>query len=123
MHKIQMKRIYESTSKNDGSRILVDRLWPRGVSKEEAKLDLWPKEITPSDDLRKEYHQEKIEFDRFYDKYLEELKENNKTESFIEEVKEKLADKNVTLLTAAKDIEQSHVVVLRDYLKKKLKKE
>lgn len=123
MHKIQMKRIYESSSKNDGVRVLVDRLWPRGISKEEAKLDLWPKEITPSNDLRKEYHQEKIGFDRFYDKYLEELKENKKTESFMEEVREKLADKNVTLLTAAKDIEQSHVVVLRDYLKKKLKKE
>ena len=83
---IHMKRAYDKASKQDGVRILVDRIWPRGVSKEEADLDHWLKEIAPSDSLRKDFHQEKDNFSEFKKKYKKELSSGEQKEA-LEELK------------------------------------
>jgi uncharacterized protein YeaO (DUF488 family) len=71
---IQLKRAYDQPSKSDGTRILVDRLWPRGVTKAKARIDLWPKEIAPSPELRKWFHREGADWKEFRRRYLTELK-------------------------------------------------
>lgn len=73
---IQIKRIYESSDEHDGLRVLVDRLWPRGISKEKANLDLWCKDIAPSSDLRKWFGHKSERFEEFANRYIEELDEN-----------------------------------------------
>jgi uncharacterized protein YeaO (DUF488 family) len=110
---VQLKRIYEEPSKEDGSRILVDRIWPRGVSKEDANLDHWLKNIGPSNDLRKSFHQGDLSFDSFKRKYLEELKSGEQKEA-LEELKSIAIDeKKITLLFAAKN-EENQAVVLKE---------
>lgn len=109
----RIKRIYEDPAKSDGLRVLVDRLWPRGVSKERAKLDLWPKELTPSNELRKWFHSEQPAYKAFVAHYQSELDERRDQ---IEEVVESFDSDVVTLLTATKDPEQGHVAVLKEYL-------
>lgn len=114
---IEIKRAYETASKKDGYRILVDRLWPRGVSKEQASIDLWMKEIAPSVALRKWFNHDPKRWKDFQKKYQQELKKNHKT------VKEMLnlerQKKVVTLVYAAKSEEINHAAVLRNYLIKK----
>lgn len=96
----QNKRIYEEASKNDGYRVLVDRIWPRGVSKEKANLDEWLKEIAPSTELRKWFDHKKERFDEFSKIYFRELE--NQPE--LVEKLQKIASKNpITLLYGAKD--------------------
>ncbi|HEX3014696.1 MAG TPA: DUF488 family protein, partial [Methanobacterium sp.] len=93
---IKIKRAYESSSEDDGFRILVDRIWPRGVSKEKANLDTWMKEIAPSNDLRKWFSHDPKKWKEFENKYKEELKDKNK---LINEIKEIEKDKGkVTLI-------------------------
>ena len=112
--KFRIKRIYEEPVKADGYRILVDRLWPRGVSKSAAKVDLWLKEFAPSTELRKWFHSDAGDFDQFVTKYQHELK-TQQTE--IEQtVAESMNHPTITLLTAVKDPEQSHVPVLKEFL-------
>src|SRR5699024_2300915 len=82
--KIKLKRIYDESAKVDGVRILVDRLWPRGVSKEKAKLDHWLKEIGPTDELRKSFHHDEMSFKQFKEKYLKELKSGEQKEALDE---------------------------------------
>ncbi len=118
---LKIKRIYDDYDDEDGYRILVDRLWPRGMSKEKARLDEWAKEISPSDDLRKEFHHVPDKFDEFVKKYELELKSNPKSEEFIKLIEEKLTKGNVTLLFGAKDVKMNNAVVLKDLLDKKLK--
>jgi uncharacterized protein YeaO (DUF488 family) len=80
--KVQIKRIYEDKEENDGKRILVDRIWPRGVSKEDASLDEWLKEIAPSPDLRKWFNHEPERFEQFKNEYMKELdNDEDKSES------------------------------------------
>lgn len=111
---IKIKRAYERMEKTDGVRILVDRLWPRGLSKEKAHLDYWMKEIAPSNDLRKWFHQTG-EWQEFVKRYHRELKEHK---DLVEQLAE-LADKrNVTLIYASKDNEQNNAVVLASYITK-----
>ena len=111
---IRIKRIYEDPSSSDGFRILVDRLWPRGVSKEQAKVDLWIKEIAPSDELRKWFSHDPKKWHAFKSKYREELKEKAKLVKDIKKIeKEK---KIVTLLYSAKDEEHNNVMVLKEIL-------
>lgn len=117
MHQLQKKRVYDESETNDGYRILVDRLWPRGVKKEELEYDLWAKDITPSDGIRKAFNHEEDKFGKFKVDYLNELAENEEADGFIETVKEQLEEQNVTLLYAAKDTKTNHVVVLIDWLK------
>ena len=115
MNKLQIKRIYEAPSSSDGTRGLVDRLWPRGVSKKDAHLDYWLKDIAPSTELREWFGHKQEKFKEFSQKYTEELK--SKTDD-IKQVKEFLKHKNVTLLYGAKDPEINHAVVLKNYIEK-----
>jgi uncharacterized protein YeaO (DUF488 family) len=110
---IIVKRIYEPVASKDGYRILVDRLWPRGIKKEKAEIDTWLKEVAPSTDLRKWFHAGNGSFADFKKKYLAELKENPALKDLKTLLKE---HKKVTLLYAAKDEEQNHAQILADLL-------
>lgn len=116
--KIETKRVYEPEEKSDGYRILVDRLWPRGVSKEKADLDDWFKEIAPSPDLRKWFDHDPDKFQQFKLKYLEELRssENEGQKKEIDKIKTISRDSKVTLLYGAKSHEINHAVVLQEFL-------
>ena len=115
MKTIALKRIYEEASESDGYRILVDRIWPRGVSKEEAKLDEWEKEIAPSTELRKWFDHIPERYEDFKKKYFKEL-ESKKEE--VNKLKAIIKAKKVTLLYGAKNEEMNQAVVLRDFLTK-----
>lgn len=114
---VKTKRIYETYSPDDGFRVLADRLWARGITKEKAQLNLWAKEVTPSNDLRKWFHTHLDLYAEFKDKYLAELQANNEINNFLNEIKN---HNRVTLLTAAKDIEHSHLPILENFIKQKL---
>lgn len=119
MHELQVKRIYEPPKKTDGWRVLVDRLWPRGISKDKAKLDLWLKEIAPSDELRHRFHAKPELWKEFVRAYAAELK---KTGSAAEVILDKLKESPVTLLYAARDEEHNNAVALRDWLLRKARR-
>ena len=111
---IQIKRAYAEISPSDGKRILVDRLWPRGIKKEDAKIDLWAKEITPSTELRKWYHQDiEHRWDEFQQRYKAELLEQSEMLQHISKIAQ---HEKVTLMTAAKNEQYNHVVVLKQIL-------
>lgn len=110
---IKIKRIYNIPSETDGYRILVDRLWPRGISKEKARLDEWNKEIAPSAELRKWFDHKKERFEDFSLRYQIELIEK---ESQLNKIRQLANHQIVTLLYAAKDPEINHAVVLRTML-------
>lgn len=110
---IHIKRIYEKPLKKDGYRVLVDRLWPRGLTKEEATLDEWAKDIAPSSFLRKWYGHEPELWQKFQQLYLAELKKNNAITAFAEQHEDK---KIITLVYAAKDTEHTHALILQHYL-------
>lgn len=111
--KINIKRIYETPSAKDGLRILIDRLWPRGVTKERAHINYWYKEITPSSDLRKWFGHKPERFREFAKLYQDEL--THQTE-LLEKVKEFSKKQPVTLLYAAKDPKINHAIVLKEVL-------
>lgn len=112
---IQIKRIYDPLGDDDGYRILVDRLWPRGITKEKAQVDLWMKEITPSPYLRKWFSHDPEKWDEFCKLYEIELKDKR---SLIENVKELEKEHGiVTLLYAAKDTKHTHALILEKLLK------
>jgi uncharacterized protein YeaO (DUF488 family) len=113
---IVIKRIYESLSKNDGYRVLVDRIWPRGISKEDAQLDDWAKEIAPSDELRKWFDHDPDKFNEFKTRYKKEL-EYHKDK--LDKLVRKSTEKKVTLLYGAKDQEHNQAVVLKEVLENK----
>ena len=117
MPNIQMKRIYEPAAPSDGFRVLVDRLWPRGVKKESANIDLWAKDITPSTMLREDYHTDVDSWEMFSVKYRKELLANPAVDAFIDTIRDK---STVTLLFAGKDTEHTHVKVLLAVLEEKL---
>jgi uncharacterized protein YeaO (DUF488 family) len=112
---IKLKRIYNKAEKDDGFRVLVDRLWPRGVSKEEAKLDLWLKEIAPSSDLRKWFNHDPKKWKEFKEKYKKEVLENKQAFDKLKQVIKK--NKIVTLLYGVKDERCSEAIVLKELLK------
>lgn len=113
MKSVQVKRIYEEASPEDGFRMLVDRIWPRGISKESAKLDEWNKEIAPSTELRKWFDHKKERFEEFKKLYKEELE--GKKEN-LRRMKEIARKENLTLLYAAKNTEMNQAVFLRDLI-------
>lgn len=113
---IRLKRIYEPKVEDDGYRVLVDRLWPRGISKEKASIDFWAKEISPSNELRKEYHANPDDFLGFYNSFREELEINESLDEFISMVKEKLEVNNVTFLYASKDMDKNHASILKEWV-------
>lgn len=110
---IKIKRVYEKPEKKDGYRILVDRLWPRGLTKEKAALDLWLKEIAPSTELRKWFNHDPAKWKEFINKYLKELKENEKPVSIL---KDYLKKGQVTLIHAAKDEDHNEALVIKDFI-------
>jgi len=114
MTEIAIKRIYEQFAPTDGYRILVDRLWPRGVSKEAAQIDLWYKEAAPSSELRKWFNHQPEKWAVFSEKYTEELKANHIGTAFWERHKNQ---EKITLLFANKDIKHTHALILLSYLK------
>lgn len=113
MKKIVIKRVYESYSPNDGYRILVDRLWPRGIKKTDLRMDEWNKELPPSTELRKWYNHDKDKFLLFADRYKNEL---SAKKSELERIGNITKEQTVTLLYAAKDPKNNHAVVLAEVL-------
>jgi Rrf2 family protein len=114
MSRVRLKRVYESPSPDDGLRILVDRLWPRGLSREAAKVDLWLKEIAPSAPLRRWFGHEPSRWAKFQKHYHAELAKNAENLATLHDRMK--AAKSVTLLFGAKDIEHNDAVVLRDFI-------
>lgn len=111
---IQLKRIYDSANDDDGYRVLIDRLWPRGLSKGNAKIDLWMKDIAPSTELRKWFHHDPDKWEEFQELYKEELS-NNK--DLLDQLLKLEKDNNkLTLLYSAKDRERNQAVVILQLL-------
>ncbi|RZD17328.1 MAG: DUF488 family protein [Candidatus Acididesulfobacter guangdongensis] len=127
---LNIKRIYDKPSDDDGIRILVDRLWPRGMSKERAKINFWFKDIAPSNELRKSFHDSAINFNEFKTMYLEELsgyynathdfsiKKDKDSVNPIAEILRllKTGNKNVTLLYGLKDEINNNAAVLKEFI-------
>ena len=114
---LKLKRVYETPTSQDGIRILVERLWPRGLTKEKAKIDIWLKDIAPSTELRKWYNHIPERWPEFKKRYQSELKENDKA---ILRFKKKVDTTDVTLVFAAKDTARNSAAVLKDLLEKEL---
>lgn len=108
-----LKRIYAPYSKGDGYRVLVDRLWPRGVSKDRTHIDLWLKDIAPSTKLRKWFNHEEEKWEEFKSKYIEELKQNQEVTTKLKGILEEYG--KVTLLFGAKDEKHNQAVVIAEY--------
>ena len=116
---LKLKRAYEKPSSADGERLLVDRLWPRGLKKEKAHLDDWLKDLAPSDELRKWFAHDPKRWEEFQQRYFKEL-EDPDNKSQIEALLKKARQGTVTLVFAAKDEEKNNAVVLKQYLEKQL---
>ena len=110
---IKLKRVYEKSTKEDGTRILVDRLWPRGLTKQKANVDMWMKDVAPSTELRKWFHHDPERWIEFKKRYQIELE--NKEEQ-IEALKKQLQEGPVTLVYGAKDEEHNEALVLKELL-------
>ena len=111
-----MRRIYEEPSADDGVRVLVDRVWPRGMSKDKARIDRWCPQVAPSTELRRWYGHVPERFAEFALRYREELAAGERTRA-VSELAELAAGGSVTLLTATRDLELSHVAVLATVLR------
>jgi uncharacterized protein YeaO (DUF488 family) len=115
---IAIKRAYDRPSPQDGVRILIDRLWPRGLSKAKLKIDVWPRELTPSTDLRKWYGHEPARFAEFRRRYRAELAEHAKE---LAALRATVKGRAVTLITATREVDLSHAAVMREMLQRKKK--
>lgn len=115
---IKIRRVYEKPLEEDGYRVLVDRLWPRGVRKENAALDEWGAGLAPSVPLRKWWGHDPATWAEFQRKYRAELRHNKAVTAFLENHKDK---KVITLVYGAKDIEHNHAIVLQQYLEQQNK--
>ncbi|WP_048204238.1 DUF488 domain-containing protein [Methanobacterium formicicum] len=114
---IQIKRAYQEAGEKDGYRILIDRLWPRGVSKEKLKIDQWIKEIAPSDELRKSFGHDPDKWETFQTGYRRELEDKSELINMIKKLEEKMD--TITLIYAAKDEKHNNAVVLLELLNKR----
>jgi uncharacterized protein YeaO (DUF488 family) len=114
---IKLKRVYEKPDPHDGTRVLVDRLWPRGLTKGEARVDVWIKEIAPSNELRKWYAHERHKWPEFKKRYFLELNENQEA---VQRMVELVSGGRVTLLFSTREMELNNAVALKEYLGKKL---
>ena len=110
-YRFRIKRVYELRDKHDGRRILVDRIWPRGLTKEKASIDLWLKDIAPSTELRKWFDHDPGRWEEFKERYLDELKGNSEQ---IQLLKQELDKGIVTLVYGAKDKEHNQAVVIQE---------
>ncbi|MFC4059577.1 DUF488 domain-containing protein [Planomonospora corallina] len=109
--RVRLRRVYDPPSTEDGARVLVDRIWPRGLSKQEAHLGLWLKEVAPSSGLRTWYGHAPERFEEFRDRYLDELTDDERGAA-LGRLRELLRDGTVTLLTSTRDVRHSHAAVL-----------
>lgn len=110
---IRLKRVYEKPSRQDGLRILVERLWPRGLTKERAAVGLWLKDVAPSPELRKWFSHDPARWEQFQKRYWRELKENKEA---VQLLKQKGKQGTVTLVYAARDKEHNGALALKRYL-------
>lgn len=113
MAKIHLKRAYEKPAPDDGLRILVERLWPRGLTKERAAIDVWLKDVAPSPELRRWFNHDPDKWDEFQKRYRAELRENREA---VEALREKIGDGPVTFVYAARDEEHNSARLLKDFL-------
>ena len=111
--KLRLKRIYEAPADDDGLRVLVDRVWPRGVTREKARLDDWTKDIAPSTELRRWFGHDPERWPEFRRRYEAELRGN---EAAVGALRERIGNGAATLLYAARDTDRNNAVVLRDFL-------
>ena len=119
---IAIKRVYDEAEPTDGTRILVDRLWPRGLSKERAHIDTWLKELAPSNELRKWFGHEPEKFAEFRRRYEAELR-SAEAQAALKQMEDRAKQGPVTLVFAAHDAEHNNAVVLRDQLQQALKRD
>jgi uncharacterized protein YeaO (DUF488 family) len=115
--KLKLKRVYEAPHKDDGTRILVDRLWPRGLTKERAKVDLWLKEIAPSTELRRWFGHDPKKWRSFRERYETELKDHADQ---LKLLKSKVKEGTVTLIYGARDQQHNEALVLKQFLERTL---
>ena len=113
---LHIKRIYEPADEGDGTRILVDRLWPRGISKTEARIDAWLKDIAPSPDLRRWFGHDPNKWSEFRRRYEDELEKNLRA---VDELRKRIDQSTATLLYGARDNEHNHAIVLKDFISKR----
>ena len=113
---IKIKRVYEQPGKDDGRRILVDRLWPRGLTKEKAGVDLWLKDVAPSTELRKWFGHDPERWEEFKERYRAELAEAGKME-VLRDIAERAREENVTLLFGAKDTKHNDARALEAFIR------
>lgn len=116
MGRVQVKRIYEAPAPSDGFRVLVDRLWPRGVAKKRAALDAWMKTVAPSPELRRWFGHDPKRWKQFQQRYRAELSDHGPE---IAELRSLIRKGTVTLLFGARDVDHNEAVVLKDFLAKK----
>jgi uncharacterized protein YeaO (DUF488 family) len=113
---IALKRVYDAPTPEDGTRVLVDRLWPRGLTKDDAALDFWLKDVAPSDELRRWFHERPTLRRQFRDKYLRELREERPAASLKQLYELARQAERLTLLFASKNLEYNNAVVLKELL-------
>ena len=121
MGELRWKRVYDTAEEDDSFRILIDRLWPRGVGKAAAQLGAWVRDVAPSAALRSAYHKNETDYKTFTEAYEKELHDNDEMTEFIKEIKNKQETGNVTLLYASREPEHSHIPILRSFVEKRLK--
>ena len=119
MPQVRLKRAYDAPAKSDGRRVLVDRLWPRGVSKDELRLDDWLKEVAPSAGLRKWFGHDPAKWGAFKNRYFRELDEQSEA---VERLLARGRERTVTLVFGAKDVHHNDAVALKEYLERHAEK-
>ncbi|ORA16618.1 DUF488 domain-containing protein [Mycobacterium arosiense] len=110
--RIQVARVYDEVGPDEGQRVLVDRVWPRGVRKDDPRVGIWCKDVAPSKDLRQWYHHDANRFDEFAARYRSELRDSGA----LQELRELVKRRSVTLVTATRDVEISQAAVLAKLL-------
>ncbi len=121
---IEIKRVYEKPEAGDGYRVLVDKLWPRGIRKADLPYDYWAKELTPSTAARKAFGHKAENFDAFKERYLGELNTSDEARACAQQLEENAmhaGDNTITLLYAARDPKINHAVILREWLEEQIK--
>lgn len=118
--RISIRRIYEAPTASDGKRVLIDRIWPRGVRKDEAVFDEWLKDIAPSTELRKWFGHSPERWEKFRERYQAEIAANAETSEAFERLVELCRKGDVTLLYSARDEQHNNAVVLKELLERKL---
>jgi len=110
---IRVKRVYDRASKEDGTRILVDRLWPRGIRKKDASIDIWLKDIAPSNELRKWFNHDPDKWEQFKSRYFSELDQKAEV---VNQIKGRVQEDTLTLVYSASDTKHNNAIALKEYL-------